>query len=418
MNAKILLVVFFTFIVISGFSQKIDKHKIEFDYIKLPKKPLDKSIKNYSSQVILAYEEDITARKQKAQDDYEQALADHPQNIINSKTLYDEEMARYDTAVVAWKNKSFGSKLVEKQMLDENNKPVKPGKYYPPSKPYLEKVYHQKIFNKNMLASTYLNLEGYNNSPEEALIITATLYGFENLEVELKSKAYITTNSSTKQKTETTNYWYEVSYKHPINLKITTYTGEVIIDETFEEFNEYRYAKSKESKGNTSGLNKDRFLQGLQNTIVEKNMKIIDDYINENYGYTKTTRNTIIFRVEPKKHNYDDYQKAFEFVAAGYSLLLSDNTAAIEQINNAIQIWEKAMLESDPSNKKARINSDITIITLLDLAEAYFWVNDFSNSDRCLNKIIGLKPSKKKKKRIENYRSVLKEQKERWEANQ
>lgn len=416
MKTKIILITLFAFSFTYAFSQKAIKNNVEFDFVSLPINPLDKSIKNYSSQVILAYEEEIINQKEQAQEDYERALANHSQNIIDSKVLYNEELVRYDTAMAEYKRKSFGKKLIEKELLNENTKPVKP-RYYTPSKPYLQKIFHQKIFNKQMLASSYLNLEGYNNSPENAFIITATLFGFENLEIELKSKAYVTVNSKTKQRTETTHYWHEVSYKHPINLRITSPSGEVIIDKTFDEFNEYLFAKSNVSKGNTAGLNKERFLKGLQSTIVERNMKIIDDYINENFGFARKTRNTIIFTVKPKKFNYDDYQKAFEFSIAGYNLLLSDNSAATEQINNAIEIWEKALLESDPSNKKSRINSDVTIITLLNVAEAYFWINDFDNADKYINKLFSLKPSKKQKKIIENYKSVIKDMKIRWMAN-
>lgn len=145
-------------------------------------------------------------------------------------------------------------------------------------------------------------------------------------------------------------------------------------------------------------------------------MKYINDYINDNYGFPKIKRSTIIYRVETKKLNYDDYQEAFELAISGYNMLIDDNATARENINKAIQIWEKALTESNPADKKSRVNADISIITMFNLAEALIWTDDYTKADMYLNKIIGLKPSRKEMKSIEKYRDFIKEQKERWIA--
>lgn len=417
MKTKQAFLILFLSVVLTGFSQKIDKQNVTFEYIQMPKQPLDKSIQNYYSQVTLAYEAEIIDEQQKVQEKYDMEMAEYPQKVKEAEERHKEVVAKYEADMVAWKEKSIGSKLIEKNILNENNKPVSPGTFYAPSKPYMTTVKHQKIFNKEMLANTYLNLDGYNKKEENALQIKVTLYGFENLEPELKSIEKSSYNSKTKQTTKVMTYWYEISYKHPINLTIKTEKGETIINETFEQFNNYSIAKTNVSEGSYPNFNKDAFIEGLQNKIVEENMKYIKEFINNNYGFVKMKRNTTVYRVEGKQLNYDDFQQAFELVTAGYNILISDNRSAKEKIGSAIQIWEKALLESDPEDKKARINSDITIITLLNLAEAYSWTHDYAKADECLNRIISLKPSKKEKNIINDYRILLKEQKERWEVN-
>lgn len=352
------------------------------------------------SEVILAYEADIIAEQQKNQEEYDRAVAEYPETVKAAKERYDESLARYDADLAAYNEKSTAKKLVEKTILDENNKPVKPGNFYPPSKPYLREVRHQKVFNKEMLANSYLKLDGFTNSTDNALKITVTLYGFESSDFVLKSSESSYYNSKTKQTSKVMKYWYEISYKNPINLKIETPNGEIIINETFAQFNEFVLNKTPETQGSQPNINRDSYIESLQSKIVESNMKEINDFINNNYGFPKYKREFEIYRVETKKMNYDDYQTAFESAVAGYKMLISDKKGAFEKLNTAIAFWEKAYAESDINDKKARINSDITIITLFNLIEAKIWTDEYAKAEEYLNKIIGLNPSRKENRRI------------------
>lgn len=416
MKTKHIILATLVFLVTFGFSQKIKKEASQFEYIQLPSNPLNKDIKNYNSQVILSYEADIIAEKQKNKEEYDKATAEYPQKVKDAEDKHKEAMALYKSDMKEWDEKSTGRKIIEKQVLEEDNKPKEP-RYSTPSEPYLKIIEHQKVFNKDRLASSYLKLDGYKKSSENALKITVSLFGFESLEPELKSKEVNSYNSTTKTNTKTNKYWYEISHRHPINLKIETPTGEILFDETLEEFNEYTITKTSSREGKYPDYNKKTFLLKLQNSIVESNMKYINEYINDNYGFPKKTRNTTVFNIKPKKHKYDDYLQAFESLTSGYKLLVSDNKSAQERINNAISTWEKILTESNPSDKKARINSDITVVTHINLAEAYFWSNNFVKAEEHLTKILSLEYSKKQKKIIEQYKEIFRKQKIRWEAN-
>lgn len=406
----------------TGFSQKIKDHAVTFDYIQLPAKPIDKTVTTYTSTAVLPYEEQVNAEKQRVQEDYDRKLAAHPAEVKAAEARYNEEMVRYETALAAYNAKSTGSKLLEKALLDETSKPVKPGKFYPPAAPKKEILNTQKVFSGKMLASTYLKLDGFTKATDDnGLKITATLYGFENLEPELKSSSKNSYNSKTKQTTTVKTFWYEVKYKHPIGIRIETPAGEVVIDETFEQFNEYSVGKSASKKNYAPSFSEDQFVKSLQSGIVQKNMKVINNYINANYGFQKVKRKTEIFRIEQKRkknHNYDDYQKAFELSLAGYNSLKSGSDAGKAKLTEAISIWESALSESNMDDKKARVNADITIATMFNLAEAFLFTDQYDKVEETLNKMVGQDPSRKEKKLIESYRKILKVQKERWNANQ
>jgi hypothetical protein len=160
MKAKFWFLLAFLLPSVAVMAQKIDDHEVEFDYVRLPKNPAAKATKTYSSEVVLAYEVPILAEQAKAQQEYDAALNDFPGFVKAEEARHKERVDKYNADMAAWKEKSVASKIVEKELLHENNKPVDPGPFYPPTKPYLRVVPHEKIFSKDMLNSTYLKLDG------------------------------------------------------------------------------------------------------------------------------------------------------------------------------------------------------------------------------------------------------------------
>jgi hypothetical protein len=397
-----------------GFAQKVDKQPLEFEFTQLPLKPLAADIKQYSSTVFMTYEADIIAQKEKAQQEYDREMADHPARVAAAEAHHKELMAKYEADMKAWQERSAVSKIVEKKILEENNKPIQPV-YYPPSKPYLKEVRHQKIFNAEMLSSTYLKLEGYAKGSDRPVKITVTLYGFENLEPVMKTEESTYYDSKTKTSSKVIKYYYEFSYKHPMNLKVESPAGTVLLDESFSEFAEYSIFKTAPTP--SSGINKEEILRRLENDVVEGNLKIINEYLNSQFGFQKRKRNTTLYTVEAKKFEYPEHQQAHEFAQAGYQLMISDPAAAKLKLAEAIKLWEKAMTESNPADNKSRINQNVSIATAFNLVEACIWSNNYSQAENWLNKIGGMEPSKKEREMVEDYKAMLKDHKARWEAS-
>jgi hypothetical protein len=88
----------------------------------------------------------------------------------------------------------------------------------------------------------------------------------------------------------------------------------------------------------------------------------------------------------------------------------------IKIIKKAIAVWEKALEESDPDDKKARINADVKAGLYLNLAEAYMWLNDFTKARTHLAKHAALNAHgfNRDYKKIDE---LLISRKERFDAN-
>ncbi len=398
---------------VAGFSQKVKKESIEFEYTQLPLKPVAKTIVNYQSKVVLAYVADIEAKKVQAQSDYEAALENHAENEKQAKAEHEVLMAEFEKEVRAFNAVMLANKIAKKTLVDPDI-PVRPEAYTPLAEPVLKTVDYQKIFDKNVLAGTYLKVEGFTNQPFNALKITTTLLGFEYIEPELKSKKKQELKSG--KPTTVTTYWHEVKYRHPIQLKVELPDGTVLMDKILNEIAAYSTYSSSKVKSSAPTTDTKSIVKKLEKSIVDKNMKLINDHLNSNYAYLTKNRKINLHFIKPKKHSYDDYQKAFEIATVGYRSLKDDNTSSVQKLNDAIVIWEKAMLESNSKDKKARINEKVTIATLFNLSEGYIWSNNFDKANKCLDKLLILDLKNRQERQLQVCRDILKDNKARYEA--
>ena len=162
-------------------AQNIKDETVEYKYIKLPLNPVPAGISNYQSTIVAPYEvdnkkkkDDYEAEKKRAEDDYQNEKAAYPAKVKEAEDKFTREME-------AWKKKSLGEKVLEKQVLGENNKPIKQLPY----QPYLKTVPSPELktsYDYPVVASTYLILDGFTNKPEDAVKIDVTLYGFDYTE--------------------------------------------------------------------------------------------------------------------------------------------------------------------------------------------------------------------------------------------
>jgi len=105
-------------------AQNVKSEDIDYRYIKLPLSPLPATIVNYQSSIFAAYE----MENQRKRDQYEQDLAaaeatfqretqEYPAKVKAAEDKFTADMAEYN-------KKSMAEKIVDKQILNENNKPV------------------------------------------------------------------------------------------------------------------------------------------------------------------------------------------------------------------------------------------------------------------------------------------------------
>ena len=78
------------------------------------------------------------------------------------------------------------------------------------------------------------------------------------------------------------------------------------------------------------------------------------------------------------------------YAQSGYAAMSMDRnkSTAKKSLKMAIDIWEKELEEADLQNKKARINGKISGLISANLADAYFWMEDFEKTNYYINKAL------------------------------
>jgi hypothetical protein len=87
------------------------------------------------------------------------------------------------------------------------------------------------------------------------------------------------------------------------------------------------------------------------------------------------------------KLNYDDLDQAFK----QFKSIMKDDIAGSlndeqrKKMESCVAVWEKALLETDTVNPKARINKDIYYGLNYDLSAGYCWLGNLNKANNCFN---------------------------------
>jgi hypothetical protein len=395
-----------------SYGQNMKKEKMTVSYIQPPMVHLEDGM-GYTSQVILDYEEEINAELAKAEEEYQQALAEYPEKEATAKAAYDQRYAEYEKALEEWNSKGTMGKIIEKQVL-ENNKPSAPGSYYPPSKPYKRQVTHQKLFNADQLASTYCRIDGLNQDPN-GVQIEVHLFGFENDDPVVKKKEYTQVDSKTKAKKTIIKSHWEFNYRHSMSLRAVHPNGTIIFDEVPSSIADYKlYASADETRSHPS-TNANTFVENLQPKIVETNMGVINWMLNDKLGTTEQKRDVQIIFVKNKKGEYDDLENAMFDAKEGYNMLTSRPDEAKAKIASAIEAWEGALEEGDMDDKKARINKKVIPDLYKNLLLACALTEEFTRAEDHFNATLRLDFSRGDEKDLKETMLLVNDLKERYQ---
>jgi len=379
--------------------------------------PLPSSIKNYQSSIFAVYEADN--KKKMAEYDTEMAAAEA--QFQKEQAVYPAVVKaaddRYAAEMVEWEKKSLAEKVVEKQLLNENNKPVK----QIPSAPYKKGVAQPKLktsYDYPVLAATNLKLDGYNNAPDGAVRIEVTLYGFEytNPRQLSEQKSVVSSANGTTTTSQVTYYHVEFTYRHTMSVKVLNPDGTELFVLSPSELNNYKTYKSAESKTSVS-FSEEQMVKTNEEKILQENLKLINELVNDRIGFRRTLRKTELNYVKSKDETYADLMTAFNETSSGLKMLLDDKNAASTKIQKSIQLWEAALTESDVANKKARIDKEVTIITCFNLLEAYFASGMVAEGEEIFQTMNSISLSSTERQSKEAYEADFTDMKKRIEAN-
>ena len=393
--------------VLPAMAQHIDDRELKYDYQRLPLTPLDKAVKNYQVAVVAPYEAD----NDRAQQEYQRALAnldtDFAQAQANHAKAVAETKADYELRLAEYNKKSLAEKMVSKGVLNEG-KPVL-NLPYPPQKTQPQPPLLRPVVDKDALAGS-LNIPGYARNSQNAAIVTVTLYGFEASEPKAEQASTLTLARTSTAPT------YITDYRYPVGVKVEVPGQGVVLNETLPATNEYKHLTTNVSS--LGGPEQRKLtLDPLEAKLRDDNMKLVQQYLDSQFGISTVSRTTVLYNVEPKKMTYDEYQPAFEAALAGYKKLAEEPADAHTYFTTALAQWDKALAEAKPTDSKARINGDIAAVTYLEAAEAAIWAGELPRADGYLLKLNTLDISRRQKRQLADLEALAKDEKKRRAAN-
>lgn len=388
-----------------GFSQNIKDQRVNFNYIQLPLKPFSEKNPNYEFEFISGFEaknQDSTAayekRLEEAKIKREAQLAVWREEQIKNEKAYYAAMANYEKQLAA------GNTTIQMPTAPQAAScPCVPDPEKPLLTPDITAIQKQKA-----------TIEGL-NSGSDGVKATLTFKGFE--------QGLNVTGKVDDSGTEKT-YTYTYQYKHPVHVKLQDSDGSILMDGLFNGTDNYstQTTSSFGSKYDYLAWKVDQerpFLEQLQAKIVNQHIANISNYISEQHGFMKKQRSIEIYTAKNRRVNYDDLLEAYQEAKDGYLQLAqnkNDKTTAMKYITKAIGKWSKTLQESNVNDKNARINKKVTAAVYLNLAEAYLWMDDFSQAELYANKAknLGIPKYNRHARRIISFIPTIKT---RFEAN-
>jgi len=235
--------------------------------------------------------------------------------------------------------------------------------------------------NENNLERNYLKvLEGYQHVSDNGdLTVMVTFRGLDIINYEEKHDS--------KKDGTTFNYRYNVTYSFPMRMEVYQSNGDVIMDLEISDL--YKEHKANFGKNNefANELDLDKafkegkgdFFVNLENTVAKQMLAQARDSLVSNFSFTKKRKKIRIGYGKGKKMDYTDLDQAKDLAYRGYSLI-DKGQDGLGEFQQAIDLWEKALQESNLSDKKARINQKITRWLHYNLAMAYAWLDDYDSS--------------------------------------
>ncbi len=138
----------------------------------------------------------------------------------------------------------------------------------------------------------------------------------------------------------------------------------------------------------TLGKVEKRNFQASEKMALENALKDLSKYLSMKYGFvTINNYSTEIWTFRTtKKNNYDNINTASQSLVGAYRLGIdTDMRDQFEtKLISAIDVWKEEYGNYAPNDKKARIGSVQAGLLLLNIAEAYLWMQDFSKCSQAL----------------------------------
>ena len=373
-------------ISIQAFSQNIDDNFVNFNYTQLPLIKVEEGLRSYRFEV---------------QTDVEGANADSAQvyqmRLDNAVSLYKKRM---DT----WLSKMS---LLQQQ---ENSSGLSQSMNYP-AKPSLELVLKpiQNTPSTNASASG-IKISGF-NAGDNGLLIKYTLLPVKNVRFSYAKKG---SGAITK-------YEYKCSYTLQTKMEVLHPEKGVLFEKIMGGVRSKGLGKYKSTYDFDKWYmnNRESFYAQIESAGRSAALSSTASTLDSQFGYINKSRKAEMYSVKKyKDYDYTDVILAYNQTSEALLKVGNsrDRSEAMDDLDNARDMWLTILEESNLQNKKERINAKISSMIWCNLAEIAVWMADFNEADNQVSKAMNSGVFKAKS-HIKGERAFYEDQKTRWNAN-
>tara|TARA_B100000809_G_C15089052_1_gene512519 strand:- start:120 stop:1583 length:1464 start_codon:yes stop_codon:yes gene_type:complete len=134
------------------------------------------------------------------------------------------------------------------------------------------------------------------------------------------------------------------------------------------------------------------FEKKMQKENAKSAMNNAQKFIDGALFFSYVPTNLVVFSVKSKDYDYSDINSGSEIAIEAYKGLKGDveNVAAQGKLNEALNLWEKALEESAPKEKDSRVNKKVTKALAENIATAYIHLMKYDKAEEAINKALVL----------------------------
>lgn len=366
--------------------QNIDDNFVNFNYTQLPLISVDESLRSYRFEVVT----DVEGANM-------DSTATYQIRLDNAVSIYQKRM---DT----WLSKMS---LIQQQ---ENATGASQSANYPP-KPSLELVVKpvQHTVTTNASAEG-IKISGFNEG-DNGLLVRYTLLPIKNVKF----------SYSKKGEAANTKYDYKCSYMLQAKMEVIDPNNTVLFEKMVGRAKTKGLGKYKSTYDFAKWYmnNRETFYAQIESEGRKAAISGSGSALDNQFGYINKNRKAEIYSVKKyKDYDYTDVVMAYNQTTEALLKVGNDRdrSGAMDDLEEAREMWLKILEESNLQNKKERINAKISAMIWCNLAEIAVWMADFNEADNQVSKTMN-SGIMKAKSHIKGEKSFYADQKNRWNAN-
>ena len=366
--------------------QNIDDNFVNFNYTQLPLISVDESSRSYRFEVVT----DVEGANM-------DSTATYQIRLDNAVSIYQKRM---DT----WLSKMS---LIQQQ---ENATGASQSANYPP-KPSLELVVKpvQHTVTTNASAEG-IKISGFNEG-DNGLLVRYTLLPIKNVKF----------SYSKKGEAANTKYDYKCSYMLQAKMEVIDPNNTVLFEKMVGRAKTKGLGKYKSTYDFAKWYmnNRETFYAQIESEGRKAAIAGSGSALDNQFGYINKNRKAEIYSVKKyKDYDYTDVVMAYNQTTEALLKVGNDRdrSGAMDDLEEAREMWLKILEESNLQNKKERINAKISAMIWCNLAEIAVWMADFNEAHNQVSKTMN-SGIMKAKSHIKGEKSFYADQKNRWNAN-